>query len=273
VRLAGLPEALAGLRLAQLTDLHIGRWFGARRVREVVSLTNSRDADLLVLTGDFVGFRAMRSFEAALPELAALKARLGVFACLGNHDHWEGVRQVRAALERIGIRVLVDESQSVAPGLHLSAIDDLMMAEPDLEAVTGAVPGDEAGVLLSHNPIVLPQVAGRPWLVLAGHTHGGQLALPGPGPRRTTTLPLLRSVVRAYESVGVLMHRGRLSAVTSHVYPAGWYVEGRACAYVCRGVGPADMCPLRLNCPAEIACFTLHPGGQVTEPFEGNDRS
>ena len=265
VRLAGLPPELTGLRVVQMTDFHVGRWFLAESVQVAVALANDLAPDLLVLTGDFVGYRSMRHFDALRRELSRLRASLGVLACLGNHDHWEAADQIRGGLEDLGIQVLVGRSARVAPGLWTAGIDDLMVAEQSLAQATAGIVDGEAVILLSHNPVVIGQVADRPWLVLAGHTHGGQLALPGLGPRRTSTLPLLRWFVRAYESTGVLLHRGRLQAVSGYRYPAGWYAEGRARLYVNRGLGAAHILPLRLNCPPEIARFIVEPGGHVTE--------
>lgn len=265
VRLARLPEALAGLRIVQVSDLHIGHWLGTNGLPEIASLTASLAPDLLVLTGDFVAFRAMRRFEAALPELAALRARLGVFACLGNHDHWEGVERVREGLGGIGVNVLIGDGAPVASGLWLAGVDDAMMTPADVAATVRGAPDGEAVVVLSHNPVVLPHAAHHPCLVLAGHTHGGQLALPRLGPERTARLPVIRLLVRAYESLGVVCRRGWLGAVSTHLYPAGWFAHGRARMYVSRGLGLNDAFPLRLNCPPEIACFALHPGGEETE--------
>jgi len=268
VHLARLPQALAGLRVVQVSDLHIGRWLGAEGLREIAALTEDLAPDVLVLTGDFVAFRALRRFEAALPELARLQARLGVYACMGNHDHWEGVGRVRDGLRGIGVNVLVGTGVSVAAGLWLAAVDDAMMTAADVATAVRGAPDGEAVVVLSHNPIVLPQAADHPCLVLAGHTHGGQLALPRLGPERTASLPALRLLVRAYESMGVVWRRGWLGAVSTHRYPAGWFAEGRARMYVNRGVGVNDAFPVRLNCPPEVSCFSLHPGGEETEGAE-----
>jgi hypothetical protein len=257
VTLPGLPMELDGLRLVQLSDLHVGLLFRAGRVRRVVSLTNECRPDLVVLTGDFVSYRGTRFFRKAAPELAALRAPLGVFACLGNHDYWEGAAQVRAILEGAGVPVLVNESRCLADGLWLAAVDDMMSGEPDLARTIADVPDDDAVILISHNPTILSHVADRPWLVLSGHTHGGQVALPGLGPRGTAALRGIRGFMKLWERTGVWRHGGRPEAICGTRYPAGWYTEGRAIMYVSRGVGLNQMWPIRVNCPAEIACFTL----------------
>lgn len=199
VPLANLPSDLEGLRLVQISDLHLGPLFRAGSVRRIVALSNACQPDLVVLTGDFVNYRSMRFLRGGLSELKALQARWGVFACLGNHDHWEGAEEVRAALEEVGVKVLVNENVPVAEGLGLAGVDDLMAGQPDLERTVAGLPKDVAVVLLSHNPTVLPQVADRPGLVLAGHTHGGQVALPFLGPRGTARLPGVRWFTYAWE--------------------------------------------------------------------------
>lgn len=263
VPLPGLPAALEGLRVVQVSDLHFGRQAGADFARRVVALANGCRPDMVVLTGDFVSYHALEALAAAALELAGVRAQLGVFACLGNHDHWEdhhapGAPRIRAALEDAGVRVLVNAALPLAEGLWLAAVDDLMAGAPDLEAAAREVPAGAPAVLLSHNPTVLPQVAGRPWLVLAGHTHGGQVALPFLGPRGTAALLGMRSFMRWYEGLGLRVHWGRREAVAAYRYPAGWYAEGRARMYVNRGAG--HVWPIRLNCPPEVACFVLTAG-------------
>jgi predicted MPP superfamily phosphohydrolase len=260
VPLRFLPSALAGLRVVHLTDLHVGPLFGRRAVKRVVALANACRPDVVVLTGDFASFRSLRFLAGATAELGELHARLGVFACVGNHDHWEGVEAVCAALRDAGVTVLVNESARLADGLWLAGVDDRMSGAADPQKAVQGVPVGAAVVLLSHNPTILPEVAGYPWLVLSGHTHGGQIALPILGARRTATLPGCRWVVRQYEGLGVRVHGGRFDAVATHRYPTGWYHDGQAVLYVSRGIGLNQTWPLRLNCPPEIACLTLTVG-------------
>ncbi len=257
VALAGLPRELDGLRVVQITDLHFGPLCAAAGARRIAARTNACRPDLVVLTGDFVSYKCMRWVPPAIRELSALHASLGVHACLGNHDHWEGAEVIRRALAAAGIPVLTNANLRLAPGLWLAAVDDLMSGVPDLGKTTRGIPAEEAVVLLSHNPMVLPEVAGRPWLVLAGHTHGGQIALPFVGPRHTAGLPGIRWVSQQYESLGARTHGGRLDAVSTSLYPEGWYTRGRARMYVSRGTGTSQTIPLRLNCRPEVACFTL----------------
>jgi predicted MPP superfamily phosphohydrolase len=155
------------------------------------------------------------------------------------------------------VPVLVNENVRLADGLWLAAVDDLMAGQPDLARTVADLPEDAAVVFLSHNPTILPQVADRPWLVLAGHTHGGQVTVPFLGPRGTARLPGVRSFMYFYEWMGVWRHGSRREAISTYRYPAGWYQEGQVRMYVNRGVGFSQNFPLRLNCPPEIACFTL----------------
>jgi predicted MPP superfamily phosphohydrolase len=257
VLLEGLPPALDGCRVVQLTDLHAGFFFRAGSARHAVSLCNALEPQLVVLTGDFVSTRSMKHLAPAAQELTGLTSRFGVFACLGNHVDWEGAEAVRGALEDVGVRVLSNECLELTEGLWLAAVDDLMSGEPDLDRATAGLPAGSAVILLSHNPTILPQVADRPWLVLSGHTHGCQMVLPFLGPRGTARLPGVGRLMWAYEALGTRARGGRLEAVCGHRHPAGWYEEGRARLYVNRGIGVNEAFPVRVGCPAEIACFTL----------------
>ena len=260
VALAGLSPQLSGLRVVQLSDVHLGFFSGPSFVRRAVALANAENPDLVGITGDFVNYRSVGYLPAGVRELQALRPRLGVFACLGNHEHWEGVEKVVGPLRAGGIQVLVNESRQVADNLWVAGLDDIMSGKPDLPRTVSAIPPGAAVILLSHNPTVLPQVADHPWLVLAGHTHGGQLALPFIGPRGTMKTPGIRQFARFWESVHVRARGGNPRAVCTYRYPEGWFQEGRARMYVNRGVGMSDSEPLRLNCPPEVAVFTLTSG-------------
>jgi len=258
VTLAGLPPEMDGLRIVQLSDLHVGPLFRAGSVRSVVRLANSLQPDIVVLTGDFVSYRSMKYLPNAARELAGLRAPKGIFASLGNHDYWERAEGVRAALAACGgLRLLTNENVRIGPGLYLAALDDLMSGHPDLGRALRGIPADSGLILISHNPTVLPKVANRACFVIAGHTHGGQVALPFLGPRGTSRIPGVGSFEYFYEWAGVRRHHGRREAISTYRYPSGWYHEGRARMYVSRGIGCGLAVPLRLNCRPEVASFTL----------------
>jgi len=182
----GLPTPV---RLAVMSDIHLSRGGGGvgmaqRAVRE----TMRRRPDAIVLVGDFVSGEGGIRYIA--PTLAGLRAPLGVYAVLGNHDHWADAQGVRAALGSAGIRVLVNDSVILRKGrtrLALVGIDDLWAGSVDWRAAWRRVPKAIPVVLLSHNPDAAIDRAGqRATLILSGHTHGGKVLLP------RWLLPLLR---------------------------------------------------------------------------------
>jgi predicted MPP superfamily phosphohydrolase len=241
VDVAGLPESLRGLRIVHLSDLHIGNGLEGERLDALVARVNAMEPDLVALTGDLFDFDPAHVEDGAR-RLGALRARLGVFAVLGNHDHYTGREYVAESLARLasGVRLLrghVVRIPGEAP-LYLAGVDDpgsdwtargVLLQE--LEALRETLPGDGPAVLLIHRPEVFPQAQqlGFP-LVLAGHTHGGQLALPGSG-----LWNLARIITR---------------------YHRGLYRENGSTLYVNRGIGVAGPA-IRFNCPREIATIEL----------------
>lgn len=242
IELDGLHEDLRGLRIVQISDLHIGNVLMGERLSRVVEAVNALDPDLVALTGDLFDFDP-RHVEDGARRLAALHARHGVFVVLGNHDVYTGTEIVVEALGRQApeLRLLRDERVRLplpAP-LYLVGVDDpgrnWTAQGLELEALTElgtSHPEDGPSVLLVHRPEAFPQAArlGFP-LVLAGHTHGGQIALPTPGGRWN----LARIITR---------------------FVRGVYQENGSTLYVNRGAGfggPA----LRFNCPREIATIEL----------------
>jgi hypothetical protein len=174
----GLP---APVRLAVMSDLHLGaRGKGAGMARRAVREAMAERPDAIVLVGDFVSGRA------GIPEIpsvvAALHAPLGVYAVLGNHDHWADAPAVEAALESAGVRVLVNDSVVVRKGkarLALVGIDDLWAGSVDWDAAWRDVPKGVPVVLLSHNPDAATYEQGqRAALIVSGHTHAGKFRLP-----------------------------------------------------------------------------------------------
>jgi predicted MPP superfamily phosphohydrolase len=238
----GLHPGHRGLRIGHLTDLHIGNGLEAGRLSAVVAQANALEADLLVLTGDLFDFDPSFVVDGA-KRLGELRARLGVFAVLGNHDTYTGTEEVVAALaaHAPGLRLLRDEwvELAVDEPLYLAGIEDpgrswtVRDLELDSLARVGAsLPKDGPTLLLVHRPQAFPQAArlGFP-LVLAGHTHGGQLALPTPDG-----------------------HVNLARVMTG--YTRGLYQMNGSTLYVNRGVGVAGPA-MRFNCRREIATIEL----------------
>jgi len=242
VPLDDLTEDLRGFRIVQTSDLHIGNSMEGRRLERLVGRVNALDPDLIVVTGDIFDFNPA-VLERGARALAGLRARYGVFAVLGNHDSYVGAEQVAAALRDHApdLRLLRREvvRLPVSAPLYLAGIDDpgrswtaRNVDLPDLQALAEELPSDGPTVLLVHRPEAFPQAArlGFP-LVLAGHTHGGQLALPTLGGQ----LNLARLMTR---------------------YHRGLFRENGSVLYVNRGAGVAGPA-IRVNCPREITTIEL----------------
>jgi hypothetical protein len=235
VEVAGLDPVWDGYRLAHLTDIHLGQWLSPARLDGVVDLTNGLDADLIALTGDFLSYDLVGSARDLEASFARLRAKDGVFAVLGNHDHWVGAGLMRALLERAGVRELRNDVVTLRRGaavLHLAGVDDVMVHQDDLDQVLQRLPPDGPALLLAHEPDFADRAArtGRFALQLSGHSHGGQVVLPGIG-------PLIRGP-----------HCWK--------YPLDRYQVGAMTLYTNRGLG-SNMWWIRVNCPPEIALLTL----------------
>lgn len=231
LRLPSLPPALDGLRIGQLSDFHLGLPFTSDNTRWAVRQLMAERPDIIMLTGDFVSFR--RAIPA-LPDLfRPLRAPLGVYAVPGNHDYWEGIDDIRARLEPLGITFLINANRRLCwrgNEWWLTGIDDTWYGSADLEAALDGVPTDAFTVLLSHAPDVADAAAPRGIAVqLSGHTHGGHMQLPILG------------------KFCVPLHGLR--------YISGLERVGPMHLYVSRGIGGM---PLRLNCHPEATLLTLH---------------
>ncbi len=184
VRIAGLPRALDGYVIAQISDIHTGVNVGERMLREGLEVVRRAKADLLVVTGDMVDSDA--AFAPLFARMLADAApRDGVFACLGNHDYYAGAPRVAAALRAAGVRTLVNEGLLVRPGdgggFALLGVDDIWSyrypggKRVSLSDALGQVPASAPRILLSHQPPTVDMWAGQVALQLSGHTHGGQI--------------------------------------------------------------------------------------------------
>jgi predicted MPP superfamily phosphohydrolase len=234
VRIAGLPRALDGYVIAQISDIHTGNHVGERDLDEGFALVRRAKPDLVVVTGDLVDFdRAFGPLVAR--KLADLAARDGVFACLGNHDYYAGSHAMLEALQAAGVHTLVDEGRLVRPadggGFALLGADDIWSTRygrtgAHLDAALAMVPDAAPRILLSHNPKSVDLWPGKVALQLSGHTHGGQI---NPG----------------FRPADFLMP-----------YVSGTYRVGGTHLYVNRGFGTVGP-PSRVGAPPEVTRIVL----------------
>jgi predicted MPP superfamily phosphohydrolase len=229
---AGLPH----LRVALLSDLHAGaRFIDAAKVRRVVDTINAESPDLVLLLGDY--FNNGRNTRMTLPlspetvatELGRLRAP--TYAVLGNHDWWFDGARITAALQSSGITVLDNSAVEARPGLWLAGIADIRSRTPNPVAALAKIPADAAVVGLTHNPDVFAVLPARVALTVAGHTHGGQVRLPGLG------RPIVPSEYGARYAAGHVVEKGRHLFVTT-------------------GVG-TSIYPVRFGVPPEVVILQL----------------
>lgn len=180
VHLPGLPMVGDGLKVAHLSDLHLGSLLGTRWLAARIAQTEALRPDLIVITGDLVDGDSAE-VERLLPLLRTLHAPLGVFAVTGNHEFYAGLDRSVALLASAGFRVLRDAHVEVTPGLVLAGVDDLTARKQfglDNDPISRALQGRPAGatILLSHTPWRGAEAAaGGVSLMLCGHTHDGQI--------------------------------------------------------------------------------------------------
>ncbi len=242
VFLRDLPERFEGFRITQLTDVHHSRIVGIDEVRRTVALANLTKPDLIALTGDYTtSYR--RYIEPCAEALGALNAPEGVWAVLGNHDHYTDRELTTRALEHNRVAVLNNANTTLRRGsdvLQLSGIDDWSWAGTDWTRALYGLDQKRPTVLLSHQPRVLDLAESEKiGLILSGHTHGGQIDLPliGP-PARFATVELK--------------------------YAQGLFRRGDTQLYVSRGTGVIGL-PLRLGVRPEIAVLRLRRAPEKTQ--------
>jgi len=224
------PKEWSGLTLVHLTDLHHGRYIPDGYLAQVRSETLRLKPDLVVLTGDFVS--TPNDLPFAFGWMRGIRAKMGAFAVLGNHDGWTDIPGTERGLRRAGIRVLKNEGVLFHRGrsrLALLGAEDLWTGNPDTSRLRTV--RAEARILLAHHPdhFYLAQLL-KAQLQLSGHCHGGQVCLPG----------------------------GRAIVAPSRFgtrYASGFFREGPSVMFVNRGVGAYP--PIRLYCPPEIVKLTL----------------
>jgi predicted MPP superfamily phosphohydrolase len=242
-----LPKSLTGLRLAQVSDLHHGPWFSMDRVRDVVRQTNTLKADMILLTGDYV-YESPRYIAPAIEALAGLKANIGIVGILGNHDWWERGVPMKAAFARHGLRLIDNTRVILTPdrkivstaveGLCIAGVGDLWEDVPDYHTALRDLPDTMPRLLLAHNPDAAEDpkflsIQHRVDLMISGHTHGGQVWIPGLG------TPILPSRF-------------------GQKYASGLVAGPKCPVFISRGIGLSGL-PIRFGVPPEIVVLELVP--------------
>jgi predicted MPP superfamily phosphohydrolase len=184
IALPNLPATLRGTTIALISDIHHGPFVPLAYIRHVVELANSLKPDLVLLTGDFVS-RSRRYIEPGADVLRNLRAKLGRFAVLGNHDHWESASESREALSEVGI-IQTDNTgywlEQHGARLRVCGVGDLWTDYQDPRSALGDATENDAVVMLSHNPDFAEDLQDRRvGLLVSGHTHGGQVVIPAFG--------------------------------------------------------------------------------------------
>jgi len=246
IRLANLPAAFHGFRIAQLSDIHIGPFMTGAQIAKFAAIANAQKPDMIVLTGDFVTFDAGTQF-AVVEALAGLRAPFGVYGCLGNHDTWAGVEDsITRLFAAAQVRMLRGESVEIAmgaDGFNLIGVDfqsrHRFGSSPAVRKILGNIESrivrGRTNILLSHNPDTFDRAAALGIdLSIAGHTHGGQAAL---------------------EFISPEIAPSRLATP----YVAGLFQRPGGQLYVNRGIGTIGV-PLRIGAPPEITVYELRRG-------------
>ncbi len=240
IKLPNLRPAFDGLRLTQISDIHMGGWMNREQFEHVIDLVKGTYPDLILMTGDFVEYtsnfdRALGAVQDVQDVLSSLNS-MPALAILGNHDYRSGVNfYLRAMFSRLKIVDLTNGVHTMVRGegqLHFAGLDDLLMGFPDFNGVLAKLPQNGAAILLAHEPDFadISSLARRFDLQISGHSHGGQVVLPIVGP------PILPSMGEKYVS--------------------GLYRVGTMFQYTNRGVGMTEPY-IRFNCRPEITVFNL----------------
>ncbi len=229
-----LPKKLDGFKIIHLSDTHHSPLTSLDHIKRAVKIANRLKPDMFLLTGDYVSHH-----REYIPPVAAvlgkLKAKHGIYACLGNHDHWTDADLVTHLFRGEGINVLINEGfrfETRRGSFWLAGVDDYMVGKTDVRAALHGSFPDEMKLLLAHNPVIFREAARVGVdLTLSGHTHGGQIKL-----RDEEKRILPRRKLKAG------LHKRRTSQI-----------------YITRGIGTVVV-PMRYQCPPEISLLELRVG-------------
>jgi predicted MPP superfamily phosphohydrolase len=239
IQIENWPEELSDLKVAVVSDIHAGGWFvDDKKLKLIVERTNNLHPDLIVILGDYMSGQGWMS-DRVEPEVFAatlkdFRATLGVYSVLGNHDWWWNGQRVRRDLEANGIKVLDDQVLEVkgrGRSLWLAGLADLWTRPQRIERTIAQIPQGEPVIALTHNPDIFPGLPQRVQLLLAGHTHGGQVRF-----------PIIGTVIQP-SNFGQRYVRGHVFENNHHLF-------------VTTGIGTSIL-PVRFGVPPEIVLLTL----------------
>lgn len=229
-----VPQALEGTLIAQVTDIHMGRWVKAHHIRQIAKYVNAQKPDLVALTGDYVGYSKLDLFPCVETFQEFDAPSYGV---LGNHDHWASTELSKEAFERAKIPLLTNENLEVeckGVPIALVGVDDLVTKHADVPKAFSGVDPEKFCLTLNHVPAASWDCADHgAHLILSGHTHGFQFNIP-----RVTNAVAERFGTKLF---------------------AGPYILKNAVLYISRGLGSASW-PWRIRAQPELTFFELARG-------------
>ena len=248
VKINDLPFTFHNYRIINLTDIHLGQWISPEYLNGVADYVNSLNPDMITLTGDYVSYILEGYENDLLDSFKKLKAKDGKFAVLGNHDHWAGAEEIRKILKKSNIVDLSNDVFTIEKDgekLNISGVDSLTVGADDLDKVLEKLPHDGASILLVHEPdfAKVSSKTDRFDLQMSGHSHGGQLVIPG-----VETTPFRCSY--------------------SIKYPVGAYKVNNMIQYTSKGLGTNSFW-IRVNCKPEITQFYLKTTKRKNIEIEG----
>ncbi|WP_152663589.1 metallophosphoesterase [Paenibacillus wulumuqiensis] len=237
MELPQLPASLNGMKLIQFSDMHLGLGKNEKDLEQLADVIMAEQPDMICFTGDMVDDDAA-ALSPGVGALRRMKAPLGQYAVLGNHDYLQDALAVSRMMEEGGFRMLMNDNHQIRREdgvLAIAGLDDQLLGNPDIHKGAAGIPAEACRILLMHEPDYADRIPAdlNFHLQLSGHSHGGQIRLPMFG--------------------AVITPRG------SRKYIMGWYQAGptgQLPLYVNRGIGMSQI-PVRLMCRPELTIFTL----------------
>jgi len=258
VKITNLPLSLAGLKLVQMSDFHYDNGLlSEKMLSEAIAVSNAAKPDLVILTGDYVNTIAKPIHQLAL-RLKNLESRYGVYAILGNHDIYypSSKSEITNALTNVGINVLWNQiAYPVGEKLPLVGLADFYAKEFNPEAIMNKLDSTTPRIVLSHHPDTAEIL--KKWRVdlqLSGHSHGGQIVIPGLGPAMIYYAKIVKKIPKKIRRKLPFLRKTH-SILRHWQWSQGLHKVGNNQLYVNRGLG--TYFPGRLFCPPEVTIIIL----------------